>query len=219
MTEEDPNSFNPWMPSQSRGQSQKGVLRAAHGLDGPDVARRGLRLRFGLRLRLRPETLGADTAVDAESHRRGARTVRVLGVELGNDPLWRRYYPDLTKSRVIGDITRGMPVSVETPVTCINPAVRSRCSVKLPNIGALTVVHSLAAGGRPVFGGERGYILPDELTIMTHRPLLQRPRTAAQRGAQRDNFQNSHLVIHWPPDSFSPMRRAQGYFGASEPSL
>jgi hypothetical protein len=70
------------------------VLRAARGLHVPDAARRGLRLRFGprprfgLRLRFRPETLGTGTTVDAESHRRGARTVRVLGVELGNDPLW-----------------------------------------------------------------------------------------------------------------------------------
>ena len=60
-----------------------------------------VRLRFGLRLRSRPETLGTGTPVEAERHRRGARTVRVLGVELGNDPLWRRCYPDLTKSRVI----------------------------------------------------------------------------------------------------------------------
>jgi len=159
------------------------VLRAARGLHAPDAARRGLRPRFGLRLRFRPETLGTGTPVDAESHRRGARTVRVLGVELGNDPLWRRCYPDLTKSRVIGDITRGMPVSVETPVTCINPAVTSRYSVKLPNIGALTVVHSLAAVGRPKLGGERGYILPDELTTGMNRHLLLRPRAAAQRGA------------------------------------
>jgi hypothetical protein len=165
------------------------VLRAARGLHVPDAARRGLRLRFGprprfgLRLRFRPETLGTGTPVDAESHRRGASTVRVLRVELGNDPLRRRCYPDLTKSRVIGDITRGMPVSVETPVTCINPAVTSRYSVKLPNIGALTVVHSLAAVGRPKLGGERGYILPDELTTGMNRHLLLRPRTAAQRGA------------------------------------
>jgi hypothetical protein len=174
------------MPSQSRGHSlEKGVLRAARGLHAPDLARRhGPRLRFGLRLRLRSETLGTDTAVDAESHRWGTCTVRVLGVELGNDPFRRRYYLDPTKSRVIGDITRGMPVSVETPATCINPAVGSRYSVKLPSIGALTVVHSLAAGGRPILGGERGYILPDELSAMTHRPLLlQRPRTAAQHGA------------------------------------
>ena len=141
------------------------MLRAARGLHAPDlVRRRGLGPRFGLRLRLRPETFATDTPVDAESHRRGARTVGVLGVELGNDPLWRRCYPDLTKSRVVGDITRGMPVSVETPGTCINPAVRSRYGVKLPNIGALTVIHSLAAGGRPILGGERGYVLPDELT-------------------------------------------------------
>jgi len=160
-------------------------VRAARVLRAPDVAhRRGLRLRFGLRLRLRPETLGTDTPVDAESHRRGTRTVRVLGVELGNDPLWRRCYLDLTKSRVIGDITGGMPVSVKTPVTRINPAVRSRCSVKLPNIGALTVVHSLGAGGWPILGGERGHILPDELPPMTSRPLLLlRARTAAQHRA------------------------------------
>jgi hypothetical protein len=188
MIEEDPNFFTSLMPSQSRGHSQeKGVpvLRAARGLHAPDVAdRRGLGLRFGLRLRFRPEPLGTDTPVDAESHCRGARTVRVLGVELGNNPLWRRCYLDLTKSWVIGDITRGMPVSVEPPGTCINPAVTSRYSVKLPNIGALTVVHSLAAGGRPILGGERGYILPDELTTRMNRHLLLlRPRTAAQRGA------------------------------------
>ena len=167
--------------SQSRGHSQeKGVLRTARGLHAPDLAR-----RHGLRLRLRPETLGTDTPVDAESHRRGTRTVRVLGVELGNDPLRRRYDLDLTKSRVVGDITRGMPVSVETPGTCINPAVGSRYSVKLPNIGALTVVHSLAADGRPILGGERGYVLPDEWTIVTGRSRLRlrRPRTAAQHGA------------------------------------
>lgn len=174
------------MPSQSRGHSlEKGGLRAARGLHASDLARRhGLRLRFGLRLRLRSETLGTDTAVDAQSHRGRTRTVRVLGVELGNNPLRRGYYLDPAKSRVIGDITRGMPVSVETPVTCINPAVRSRCGVKLPNIGALAVVHSLTADGRPILGGERGYILPDELSAMTHRPLLLlRPRTAAQHGA------------------------------------
>jgi hypothetical protein len=40
MIEEDPNFFKPSMPSQSRGHSQKGVLRAARGLNAPDVARR-----------------------------------------------------------------------------------------------------------------------------------------------------------------------------------
>src|ERR1700691_6179763 len=146
------------------------------------------KVRFGLGLRLRPETLGTDAPVDAESHRRGTRTVQVLGVELGNDPLWRRYYLDPAKSRVIGDITRGMPVSEEAPGTCINPAVTSRYSVKLPNIGALTVVRSLAAGGRPIPGGERGYILPDESTISMNRPLLRlRPPTAAQHAAKREN--------------------------------
>jgi hypothetical protein len=41
MIEEDPNFFKPSMPSQSRGHSQeKGALRAARGLDAPDVARR-----------------------------------------------------------------------------------------------------------------------------------------------------------------------------------
>jgi hypothetical protein len=149
------------------------TMRAAR--HAPDVADCG-----GLRLRFRSETLGTDTPVDAESHRRGTRTVRVLGVELGNDPFWRRYYLDPTKSRVIGDVTRGMPVSVKTPVTCINPAVRGRYSAKLPNIGALTVVHSLAAGGRSILCGESGYILPDELTGRTNPALLlQCPRTAA----------------------------------------
>ena len=182
MLEEDPNFFKPLdafakpRPLAGEGSAERSAARSLHA---PDVPRR----RRGLRLRFRPETLSTDTPVDAESHRWGARTFRVLGVELGNDPLRRRYYLDPAKSRVIGDITRGMPVSVETTVTCINPAV-SRSSVKLPNIGALTVVHSLGAGGRPILGGEGGYILPDELTTMTHRPLLLlRPRTAALRGA------------------------------------
>jgi hypothetical protein len=190
---------------------------AAGDLRAPDVAALPRATsEVWLRLSFRPETPGTDTPVDAESHRRGTRAVRVLGVELGNDSLWRRYDLDPAKSRVIGDITRGMSVSVETPVTCIDPAVWHRYSAKLPDIGALTVVYSLAAGGRPILGGESGYILPDELTARTNRPLLlQCPRTAAQHGAKRDNFQNSHVVIHWP-DSFSPVGREQGYFGAGE---
>ena len=163
------------------------MLRAARGLHAPDlVRRRGLGPRFGLRLRLRPETFATDTPVDAESHRRGTRTVRVLGVELGNDSLGRRDDLDPAKSRVIGDIAGCVPVSVETSATCIDPAVRRRYSAKLPDIGALTVVHSLAAGGRPILGGESGYILPDELTARTSRALLlQCPRTAAQHGGCR----------------------------------
>ena len=112
---DDPHTDSPW----------SSVVRGLHA-PGAAYRRRALCPRFGLRLSFRPETLGTDTCVEAESHRRGARTVRVLGVELGNDPLRRGYYLDPAKSRVIGEITGGMPVSVETRVTCITPALTRR---------------------------------------------------------------------------------------------
>jgi hypothetical protein len=140
----------------------------------------------GLRQRFRPEALGADTPVEAESHRRGAGAVRVLGFELVDDPVRRRQRADLAQARVVRHVAGGMPVSIDASVACIDPAIagRRRYSGKLPDVGALTVVQSLAAGGPANLGDERIHIFPDELIAgVRRRPhLLLRPRTASQRG-------------------------------------
>ena len=142
----------------------------------------------GLRLGFRPETLSADALAQADSYCGGAGTVRILRGELSDSPLWRRHDADLAQSGVIGDIAGGGPVSVETAVSCLNPLVGSltRSSGKFPDIGGLTVIDSLAAGGPPNLGDESVYILPDKSIARTNRyPLwrLCRPRAAAQGGA------------------------------------
>jgi hypothetical protein len=55
------------------------------------------------------ETICADAATEAESHRRGAGTVLVLGDDLGDDPLSRHDDGHLAKSRVVADVTGRFP--------------------------------------------------------------------------------------------------------------
>ena len=129
----------------------------------------------GVRSEVSPETPGADAHCVSV-------VVRVLGVKLGDNPGWRRRDADPARSRGIGgDARRGVSVSVETSRTRLSPNVGS--GTNSPDIGALTVLHFRAAGGRPKLGEERVHILPDELLAEPTRHLLTGRRAAAQRKA------------------------------------
>lgn len=164
----------------------------------------------------RPEKLSADAPEDIEIPRRCAGAVLVLGDNLGDDPLRRHGDAHLATPGVVGHVTRGVPVSIETCRTCIAPPVagRNRCGIKFPDIVRLIVVLFIAADRLAKLRDKRVRSFPDELVAKPRRRrrLLPRRRTAPNAAQTAMISRIRVLVVPRRADSFATGSREQGNF-------